>query len=55
MERGFDILCSLNARRAECLRRKFHEPIVVHIDGLRNIGFPLLRLIEVDRHPSLLR
>src|SRR5207249_9600544 len=50
---SFDILSSLNPRVAESLRRKLHEPIVVHVNRSGNVLLPTLRLIEINPHGIL--
>ncbi len=46
MKRRFNVLGRLDAGGAESLRREFHKPIVVHIHGLDDVGFPLVRFVE---------
>ena len=53
MKRRFNVLGGLDASGAESLRREFHKPVVVHIDRLDDVGFPLLRLVEIDGHSWL--
>ena len=50
MKRRFNVLGRLDTGGAEGLRREFHKPVVVHIDGLDDVGFPLLRFVEVYGH-----
>jgi len=40
----------LNAGIPKRFGREFYEPIIVHIDRLRNVRFPTLRLVEIDGH-----
>ena len=50
IKRRFNVFGGLHAGRTKCLRRELHEPVIVHIDRLDDVSFPLLRLIEVDGH-----
>ena len=48
-----DSSCRPQASRPVGFRRKLHEPVVVHVYGLRNVRFPPVRLVPVDRHHFL--
>lgn len=49
LERGFNSLRRLFPGFAEGLGREFHKPVVIHIDRLRDVGFPLVRFVQIDR------
>ena len=45
-----NVLGGLQSGRPECHWCEPHKPVVVHIDGLDNVSFPMLRLVEIDGH-----
>lgn len=50
VQRGLHGLRRLDVRLAKRARRKVHEPVVVHIDGHRDVRLPTIRVVAVNGH-----
>lgn len=49
----FNVVGGLEPRVAEGRRCEFHKPGVVHVHRSGDIGFPLLRLVEINGHEEV--
>ena len=50
MEGYFNVFGDFDTCFTERDGREFHEPVVVHVDGLRDVRLPHMWFIKINRH-----